>query len=105
MIRIQSANGNFEREPLVAPFGFKGGYITEAWQTVALLTSERGTEGLGLGVQSVLWSDARVFAGASEAGGNAWMFAMTEHALRASVGMEFETPLDLLDRLSRPDIG
>jgi len=99
MIRIRSVNCNFEREQLAAPFGFKGGYITEAWQTVALLTSESGREGLGLGTQSVLWSDARVFSGASEAGGNSMMFAMTEHALRAAQGLEFDTPPDLLDQV------
>ena len=34
-ITIQSVDSNFEREPLIKPFGFKGGYITEIWQTAA----------------------------------------------------------------------
>ena len=27
---IQSVGSNFEREPLIRPFGFKGGYMTES---------------------------------------------------------------------------
>ena len=74
-ITIAAVNSNFEREPLIRPFGFKGGYMTEIWQTVALLRSASGTRKIGLGTQSVLWSDAQVFAAHSESGGNALMFA------------------------------
>jgi len=28
-IRIEKANCNFEREPLIKPFEFKGGYLSE----------------------------------------------------------------------------
>ena len=31
-IRIRKADSNFEREPLIRPFGFKGGYMFEIWQ-------------------------------------------------------------------------
>ncbi len=99
MIRITRSNLNFEREPLATPFGFKGGFLTELWQTIALLTSESEQRGVGLGVQSVLWSDPRVFAASSEAGGNALMLLLTSFALRAAEGRTFETPLDLLDAL------
>ena len=102
MIRITRSNLNFEREPLATPFGFKGGFLTELWQTVALLTSESGQRGVGLGVQSVLWSDPRVFAANSEASGNALMLLLASHALHAAEGQAFETPLDLLDALVPP---
>ena len=99
MIRITHSNLNFEREPLATPFGFKGGFLTELWQTVALLKSESGQRGVGLGVQSVLWSDPRVFAANSEASGNALMLLLASHALHAAEGQCFGTPLDLLDTL------
>lgn len=99
MIRIDRTNLNFEREPLATPFGFKGGFLSELWQTIALLTSETGKRGVGLGVQSVLWSDPAVFAAHAEAAGNALMLLLTDHALRMAEGLAFETPLDLLDAL------
>lgn len=36
-ITITDAGSDFEREPLIRPFGFKGGYMREIWQTVARL--------------------------------------------------------------------
>ncbi len=101
-IKIRRVNSNFEREPLAHAYGFKGGYLTELWQTVALMESTSGASGaipIGLGTQSVLWADASVFASYSEAGGNALMYAMTEHALQRAEGMSFNTPIDLLERL------
>jgi len=32
-ITIAEVSSDFEREPLIRPFGFKGGYMTEIWQT------------------------------------------------------------------------
>lgn len=99
MIRIARTNSNFERERLIAPFGFKGGYLTEIWQSVALVESEDGHIGLGIGTQSSLWSDSAVFAANSEAAGNSLMYLMTAYALERSREIEFETPMDLLDQL------
>ncbi len=98
-IKIKSVNSNFEREPLVRPFGFKGGYMSEIWQTVARLQSNSGIGKTGLCTQNVLWSDARVFAGFSEAAGNAMMYAITDFALQHICGSTFETPIDLLDSM------
>lgn len=98
-IEIARADANFEREALVRPFGFKGGYMTEIWQTIALLESARGTRKVGLCTQNVLWSDAKVFADHSESGGNALMFALSERALQLVEGRSFNTPVDLLDGL------
>ncbi len=99
MSRIVRTDLNFEREPLAAPWGFKGGYLTELWQSVALLQTDDGLDGLGLGVQSVLWSDPRVFAANSEPGGNSIMLMLTQFALTRCRGMEFRSPFELLDSL------
>jgi len=98
-ITIAEVNSNFEREPLVRPFGFKGGYMTEIWQTVNYLKSSSGDHQIGLCTQNVLWSDARVFADHSESGGNALMYALTERALQIVKGQSFTTPVDLLDNM------
>ncbi|MEI6141368.1 MAG: enolase C-terminal domain-like protein [Mariniphaga sp.] len=98
-ITIAEVNSNFEREPLIRPFGFKGGYMTEIWQTVNYLKSTSGNHQIGLCTQNVLWSDAQVFAAHSESGGNALMFALTERALQMMKGQSFQTPIDLLDNL------
>ena len=103
MITIQNISANFEREPLIRPFGFKGGYMREIWQTVAGLESANGIRAVGLNSQSILWSDADVFAAHTESAGNSLMFAMTEFALQRTKGKSFETPLDLLDQLL-PDV-
>lgn len=98
-ITITGVNSNFEREPLVRPFGFKGGYMTEIWQTVNYLESSAGIHQIGLCTQNVLWSDAQVFADHSESGGNALMFALTERALQIMKGQSFTTPIELLDNI------
>ncbi len=98
-IRIRATNSNFERDPLIRPFGFKGGYITEIWQTAALVESESGIKRIGIATQSVLWSDASVFESHSEPAGNALMYAMTERALRAARDSSFRDPIELLENV------
>ncbi len=98
-IRVRSVDSNFEREPLIRPFGFKGGHMSEIWQSAALLESDSGARRIGLCSQSVLWSDDRVFASHSESGGNAVMYALTERALHIVRGMTFTTPIELLDEI------
>ena len=101
-ITIKNTNCNFEREPLIRPFGFKGGYMSEIWQSVAAMESANGVRSIGLNTQSVLWSDASIFTSNSESAGNAIMFAMTSYALKLAKGMTFETPFDLLEQLLPP---
>ena len=98
-ITLAAVGSNFEREPLVRPFGFKGGYMSEIWQSVAMLQSAAGKRGIGLCSQGVLWSDAHVFAGHSESGGNALMYAMSEWALQRLKGQTFSNPVDLLESI------
>ena len=90
---------DFEREPLGRPFGFKGGFLSELWQVVASMRDADGRRGIGLGVQSVLWADARVFAGWPEAAGNAAMFLLTRFALQEAQRADWNTPIDLLDQV------
>jgi L-alanine-DL-glutamate epimerase-like enolase superfamily enzyme len=98
-IRISKIGSNFEREPLIRPFGFKGGYMTEIWQSAAYMESDSGNHSIGLCSQSVLWSDASVFAGHSESGGNALMYAITERAMQMINGQSFNSPVELLDAI------
>ncbi len=98
-ISITDTYCEFEREPLANPFGFKGGYLKEIWQTAVLLKSDDQLSGIGLGCQSVLWSDRRIFVSASESGGNSLMFAITDKALQLAKGRSFDTPIDLLNQL------
>ena len=99
MIKIKKSDCNFEREIPVAPFGFKGKYSNENWQSTAFFESDSGQQGIGLSNYGILWSDAKVFVENGELAGNSMMFLMMAHALREAQGMSFETPMDLLDRL------
>ncbi|TMV50888.1 L-alanine-DL-glutamate epimerase [Paenibacillus mesophilus] len=115
-IRIETAEWAMEKEPMATPFGFKGGYLSELWQTAVRLRSREGHAAVGLGVQSVLWSDPRVFFGTTENGGNEMMIALTKRAVQLAEGETFREPIELLERLvgqvhaygrevtSRPDL-
>ncbi|NOR74694.1 MAG: twin-arginine translocation signal domain-containing protein [Draconibacterium sp.] len=98
-ITIAETNSNFEREPLIRPFGFKGGYMSEIWQTAAWMKSTSEVSKVGLCSQNVLWSDANVFGNFSESGGNSIMYAMTEYALKILKGQSFQSPVELLDEI------
>ena len=100
---IKRVSSNFEREPLIRPFGFKGGYMKEIWQSASLMESSEGIRKIGLCTHSVLWSDASVFAAHSESGGNALMYAMTDHALNLINQHEFNDPVQLLEDIL-PDV-
>ena len=56
-ITIADTGLAFESEPLIRPFGFKGGFMTEIWQTASMLRSTSGNHAVGLCTQNVLWSD------------------------------------------------
>ena len=98
-ITVEKTSCGFEREPMVRPFGFKGGYLTEEWIVSAYVRATSGRHGIGLGTQSPLWSDAAVFAANAEAGGNAIMFALTQRALKLAEGRTFTSPVEMNDWL------
>lgn len=98
-IKIQSTGLKFEREPLIRPFGFKGGYMSEIWQTANFIESTSGIGKVGLCTQNVLWSDATVFSAHSENDGNQLMYDLSEYALRSIEGRSFRSPVELLDEI------
>ena len=98
-MNIIKTDSNFEREALLRPFGFKGGYMTESWQSIVMLEDDNGHRAVGLGTQSVLWSDSSVFHRFSESGGNCFMYAMLEYGL--SLVHSFESPIQLLEEIWR----
>ena len=98
-IKIIDVDSRFEREPLRNPFGFKGGYLSELWQTVSYLQSSSNNHGIGLGTQSVLWSDDLIFSSHSESGGNALMYSLTERALQLLKNQSFNNPIELIEPL------
>lgn len=102
-IKITETNANFEREPLIRAFGFKGGAMREIWQTAALLGSQNGYRKFGICTQNVLWSDPAVFETHSESAGNALMYSITTRALQIIEGQSFSNPVqlqeDILDEL------
>jgi hypothetical protein len=98
-IKIELVDSNFEREGLIRPFGFKGGFVTELWQAVSFLQSESGIKKVGLSTQSILWSDPAVYAAHSESGGNALMYALTEYALQLVKGQTYHDPIELQNQI------
>lgn len=97
-IRIRRTDLEFVREPLRAPFGFKGRSLTELWQTVAKLESESYTA-VAPCVESVLWSDGRVFGENPPAVSSAMMMLVTNRALKMLEGESFTTPPEVIDGL------
>ena len=88
----------FVREKLKSPFGFKGRYLDELWQTVALVATERHTA-VAPATESVLWSDGAVFGENPPAAANALMMTVTARALRLLEGRELVRPDLMLDAL------
>lgn len=97
-IRINEASCKYEKEELKSSFGFKGSALTSLWQTVVCFKSEKQIA-IGLGVQSVLWSDAEVFRKYGEENGNQKMFELTQYATELCRTIEFESPIELFEQL------
>jgi L-alanine-DL-glutamate epimerase-like enolase superfamily enzyme len=97
-MQVRKVRLNFDEEPFRMPLGFKGGYINGAWQSLVYVATE-SNYGIGLGTQSVLWSDAGVFLSHSEVGGNILMLAVTEYATNLIKGREIENPVSALEEI------
>ena len=100
---VKEADLRVIREPLLAPFGFKGGALTELWQVVVRLVTDDGRTAVGVGLQSVLWSDSGVFCSRSEAEGNEAMLTLTRYALSLIKGRSFTDPREMLGAI-REDV-
>lgn len=98
--RIVETAITHRREPLLAPFGFKGGSLSELWQVVVRLKTDDGRCAVGVGLQSVLWSDAAVFCSRSEEEGNRAMYALTAHALTLIEGKRFSSPTEMITAIA-----
>jgi L-alanine-DL-glutamate epimerase-like enolase superfamily enzyme len=99
MIKIIRTQSYFEREKLVRPFGFKGGFLTELWQVASKMHSDSGISRIGLGTQSVLYGDADLFSRNSESDGNEMMFDLVNKSLEHVKNTPFRTPVELLDKI------
>jgi len=95
-IKIEKAASAYEPELFKTAFGFKGNKLTGVWQTVVMLSDGKEV-GMGLGVQSVLWSDRSVFVKFGEEKSNSLMFSITEHALNMIVEREFSSAKEITD--------
>lgn len=98
-MKIVKSGNDFTREPLAQPFGFKGGYLSELWQSEVSFEGVSGKKVSGLGTQSVLWSDSSVFTSNTESGGNSMMFLASAYGAKLAAETDWETPIELLDRI------
>lgn len=96
--KICKASCCYEKEPLKTAFGFKGSALSCLWQTAVKLETENHI-GIGLGVQSVLWSDASVYKALGEDEGNRTMFELTKYAVSLCDGMIIDTPFKVIDEI------
>jgi len=99
LIRIVSTQSDFEREKLIRPFGFKGGYLTELWQVISKMQSESGISRIGIATQSILYGDSDLFSHHSEADGNTMMYDLVNRALDIVKQTPFRTPVELIDKI------
>ncbi len=97
-MKIDKFSIGVEPEKLKQPFGFKGSYADGIWQTIIGLESS-GMKSIGIAVQSVLWSDASVFAEYGQDGGNELMHKLSAYAVDKLAGMDFENPFEANDYL------
>lgn len=94
-MKITGAYCAYEPGPFKHPFGFKGSTLSGVWQTAVLLSTENEC-GLGLGVESVLWSDPKVFLAFGEDKSNELMFAVTRRATELVCNENFDTPSEIV---------
>lgn len=92
-MKIKKTAIGMDAEKLKGPFGFKGNYADGLWQTIVGLESG-GIKGLGIAVQSVLWSDSSIFAEYGQDKGNQLMHDLTAFALEELHGMDFDNPFE-----------
>lgn len=79
------------KEPLIAPFGFKGRYVDTLWHTVVKGESDTCVA-VAPSVQSVLWSDERVFTAFDHDEANEKMQAITKYVLSLMEGQNLMRP-------------
>lgn len=98
MLKIQKCSVTHVKEALISPFGFKGGYLTQLWQSVVKIECD-GYTAVSPCTQSVLWSDPKVFNAFPGEKGDGIMLSVTEKACGILEGMSFNTPDELIPAL------
>ena len=98
MLKIQKCSVTHVREKLISPFGFKGGYLTELWQSVVKIEAD-GITAISPCTQSVLWSDPKVFNTFPGEKGDSIMLSVTQKACECLEGMSFNTPDELIPQI------
>lgn len=98
-VEVVHATSDFEREKLIRPFGFKGGYLTELWQVATKLHSASGYDKTGIATQSVLYGDADLFTAHTEMEGNMLMYQVSKQALELVKKTPFSDPILLQDAI------
>lgn len=99
MAVITSTSLSHRAEPLLSSFGFKGGALTELWQVYVTITTDSGQSARGESIQSVLWSDSRVYGAWGQDRSNEMMRKTTAYALGLLEGMELEAPPAMLKKI------
>lgn len=97
-MKISKAYCAYEYEKFMHSFGFKGSCLTGAWQVAVAVCSEEEC-GIGLGIQSPLWSDSDVFAKYGEEKSSRLMYEITKFAVYAIKGVEKETPKEITNEI------
>lgn len=87
---------DWRAEPLYRGLGFKGGSLDQLWQIRCEVKTDGGLRGIGLGVQSVLWSDSGIFSRYGQQKGNELMLAVTQYALDLLRGQVLTEPPKML---------
>lgn len=98
MLKIQKCKVTHVKEALISPFGFKGGYLTQLWQSVVKVECD-GYFAASPCTQSVLWSDPKVFSAFPGEKGDEIMLSVTKKACEMLEGMSFNTPDELIPAL------
>jgi len=90
-MRITKTTLQCTPEPIHS-LGFKGGHLDELWQVSAAVETDSGLRAVGLGVESVLWSDSAVFNTFGPDEGNSLMLKTTAFAMQLLDGQTLERP-------------
>ncbi len=98
MIKITNSACKYEIEPLITPFGFKGGSSSCIW-TVTVELESKEYKASGNSIQGVLWSDGALYSSVKEQKANELMFNITSYVCDALKGMSFAGPEIIFERM------
>ena len=97
-MKIIDAKLTFSNENLISPFGFKGSYVDYLTIVKCEITTDK-TNGVGYGLQSILWSDAGVFSNLGNDKVNELMLKITNYALTEIKNVSGDNPISIIDKV------